>query len=162
LVVQVAQPTLVAAPPLSFEEVYLTRRVRLLQVAVLITGSPPVAEEVVQDAFIQLYRRWPQIDHPGAWVRSAVVSGCRTWQRRHIREREHQADDEFVVVDPDGIAVRQALRALTVRQRSAVVLRYFEDLSEREIAELLDCKRGTVKSLLSRSMEKLRRELDDD
>jgi RNA polymerase sigma factor (sigma-70 family) len=90
------------------------------------------------------------------------VNGCRSYGRRRAREHRHRvADVEPVVFDAGAIAVREALQVLTPRQRAAVILRYFEDLPEREIAEVLGCRPGTVKSLLSRSIAKLKESLDD-
>jgi RNA polymerase sigma factor (sigma-70 family) len=89
------------------------------------------------------------------------VNGGRSWGRRRALERRHARPPETPVIDPDGIAVRDALRVLNARQRAAVVLRYFEDLPEAEIAKVLGCRPGTVKSLLARSMPKLKEALDD-
>lgn len=145
----------------SFEVFYSDNYQRVVRTATLITGLRSVGEEIAQDAFVQLLRRWDLVEHPGPWVRRAAVSGCRTWQRRHIRERERLPVTDLVVSDPDGLAVRQALEVLSDRQRTAVVLRYFEDLSEADIAAALGCRPGTVKSLLARSMPKLKEALGD-
>lgn len=146
---------------MTFEVFYAENLVRVVQTAALITGVPAVAEEIAQDAFLQLLRRWDSVQFPKAWVRHAVVSGCRSWQRRHIRDRERSQSTELVTSDPDGLAVREALKVLSSRQRAAVVLRYFDDLSEAAIAEALDCRPGTVKSLLARSLPKLKEALRD-
>lgn len=145
----------------GFDIVYGDRYLPSVQTAALITGSRQVAEEVVQDAFIQLLRSWGSVHYPVAWLRAAVISGCRSWQRRTVLERERAPRQLLQCSDPDGLAVRDALRVLTGRQRAAVVLRYFEDLPEAQIAEALGCRPGTVKSLLSRAMPRLREALDD-
>lgn len=158
-----------AASDRTFERFYTDRYGQMVRTAALITGSAAVAEEIVQDTFVQMYRRWDEIDSPPAWARAAVVSGCRSWQRRVVRERTHAdrfgpteaGTDALVASDANAIAVRASLRSLTDRQRAAVVLRYFEDLPEAEIARLLGCRPGTVKSLLSRSLAKLKGVLDD-
>lgn len=145
----------------GFEVFYADNYLKVVRTAALITGSEPVAEEIAQDALLQLLRRWDSIEHPSAWVRRATISGCRTWQRRHIRERERSPARELATSDPDGLAVRQALSVLSTRQRAAVVLRYFDDLSEVDIATALGCRPGTVKSLLARSLPKLKEALRD-
>jgi RNA polymerase sigma factor (sigma-70 family) len=134
----------------------------MVAVARLMTGRFALAEEIVQDAFVQLYRNWGSIEYPPTYLRIAVVNGARSQGRRRATERRHPPPGpEPVVVDTTAIAVRDALQVLTPRQRAAVVLRYFEDLSERDIAEALGCRPGTVKSLLSRSITKLKGTLHD-
>jgi RNA polymerase sigma-70 factor (sigma-E family) len=146
----------------SFEDLYQSHYPRMVALARLMTDVLVVAEEVVQDAFVQLYRNWSAVEHPVAYLRIAVINGCRSQGRRRAVERRHRPSvHEPVVVDTNAIAVRDALGVLTPRQRAAVVLRYFEDLPERDIAEMLGCRPGTVKSLLSRSLTKLKGTLHD-
>ncbi|MCU1488085.1 MAG: polymerase, sigma-24 subunit, subfamily [Actinomycetia bacterium] len=151
----------VASPSSTFDQVYEAHRIRLVRTAALITGSPDVAEELVHEAFVELLRRWGDVEQVGGWLRIAVVNRCRSWQRRHILERQRAPLADLVVHDPDGLAVRAALAVLSPRQRAAVVLRYFDDLSEADIAVALGCRPGTVKSLLARSMPKLQEALRD-
>jgi RNA polymerase sigma factor (sigma-70 family) len=147
----------------TFEDVYVQTYVRLVRLARLAGADAGPAEEIVQDAFVQLYRRWSSVQNPAAYLRLAVVNGCRSWGRRLGAARRHRAQPAPpLTIDGDGLAVREALRVLSPRQRAAVVLRYFEDLPEVEIAEILRCRPGTVKSLLARSMPKLKGALRDD
>jgi RNA polymerase sigma-70 factor (sigma-E family) len=154
----------VASPAIggTIETVYRDRYSSLVRLAALTTGSVAHAEEIVQDAFVQLYRRWDQVQEPNAWLRVAVLNGCRSWVRRRRLERRLPPPLPLDVTTVDGIEVRDALSALTTRQRAAVILRYFEGLSEAEIASSLGCRPGTVKSLLSRSMDKLQEVLCND
>jgi RNA polymerase sigma-70 factor (sigma-E family) len=146
----------------TFDDVYRSHYVRLVGLARLMIGALGPAEEVVQDAFVQLYRNWESVNYPPTYVRIAVVNGCRSHGRRLAVERRRPLPDrESVVLDTTAVAVRDALAQLTPRQRAAVVLRYFEDLPEREIAEALGCRPGTVKSLLSRGLATLKGVLDD-
>ena len=146
----------------SFDDLYRSHYSRLVVLARLMTGAMAPAEEVVQDAFVQLYRKWSSIEYPTTYVRIAVVNGCRSHGRRQALERRTRVPDrEPEVFDTTAIAVRDALEVLTPRQRAAVVLRYFDDLSEREIAEALGCRPGTVKSLLARSIKKLKESLHE-
>ena len=146
----------------EFEALYRSHYARMVVLARLTIGSLAEAEEVVQDAFVQLYRNWSSVERPIGYLRIAVVHGCQSHIRRRVRERRHRSVvADRAVFDPIAIAVRDALGTLTPRQRAAVVLRYFEDLPEREIAEALGCRPGTVKSLLSRSMLSMKGLLDD-
>ena len=143
----------------AFEAVYERLWQPMVRLAALTTGSTAIAEEIVQEAFSGLYRHWARVETPAAWVRVAVVNQCRSWVRRRQLERRHPQPGPLVVDDPDGLAVRDALRLLTPRQRLAVVLRYYEDLSEKQIADILKCRPGTVKSLLARSNTPLKEAL---
>jgi RNA polymerase sigma factor (sigma-70 family) len=134
----------------------------MVRLAHLTTASNALAEELVQDAFVDLFRNWDTVRDPSAWLRRAVMSRCTSWVRRqHLERRVAARHDvpEPAIPDETGVAVREALLALSVRQRAAVVLRYLEDASERDIADALGCRRGTVKSLLSRAMSKLQKDL---
>ena len=131
----------------------------MVRLATLTAGSVALAEEITQDAFEQLHGNWSTVECPSAWLRTAVVNRCRDWLRRRTLERRHAiADDELVEPD-DGIAMRDALKSVTPRQRAAIVLRFYEQLNEREIAHLLGCRPGTVKSPLTRGVRTLRKEL---
>lgn len=147
----------------TFDALYEARYARMVAVARMMTGDLERSEEIVQDAFVQLYRRWSSIEFPITYLRMAVVNGCRSSGRRRALERRHPPiAAEPVVLDTTAVAVRTALNDLTARQRAAVVLRYFEDLPEREIAEVLGCRPGTVKSLLSRAITTMKGSLHDD
>jgi len=145
----------------TFAEVYAQRHRDVVRTAALITGSAPVGEEIAQEVFLRLYRDWDRIQSPLGWLRVATVNACRSWQRRHILERSHARAAPLVASQPDGLAVRDALNVLNHRQRTAIVLRYFCDLREADIAEAIGCRPGTVKSLLARSLARLKEELVD-
>lgn len=146
----------------KLEQLYLRRYGHLVRLAWLLGGERSPAEEIVQDAFVQLLRRGDAVTNPEAYLRIAVVHGVQSWGRRRALEQRHPVQIDEAQLDADGLAVRAALGVLSPRQRAAVVLRYFEDLPEAEIATALDCRPGTVKSLLSRSMAKLKEALHDD
>lgn len=149
-------------PEPRFDDLYRSHYARMVVLARLVTGAMAVAEEIVQDAYVQVYRNWSTIDYPVTYLRIAVVNGCRSHGRRRAVERRHQPPaQEPAVFDGVAIAVRNAIDGLTPRQRTAIVLRYFEDLPEGEIAVALGCRPGTVKSLLSRGIAKLKESLDD-
>jgi RNA polymerase sigma-70 factor (sigma-E family) len=151
-------PYLDGTAPLSFEELYVDAYVPMVRLAHLLTGSNTQAEELVQDAFVRVFGKWATIESPRAYLRQTVVNACRSQHRRRGRELRHGpgAAARAAAADPEIDFIRDALGALSDRQRKAVVLRYYEDLTEAEIAVILDCRPGTVKSLLSRAMARLR------
>lgn len=144
--------------PQALIDVYQARWVPLVRLARLLTAGDPAAEELVQDAFLRVRPRWDGVENPAAYVRAAVVNGCRNHQRR--RKIERRAITVIGVADDERDELRSALTALPVRQRSAVVLRYYEDLPEDEIAELLGCSVSAVKSLLHRAVQDLRKVIE--
>jgi RNA polymerase sigma-70 factor (sigma-E family) len=130
----------------------------LVRTAYLIVGSRAQAEEVVQDVFVAALKRWETIEVPRAYLRTSTVNACRSLLRRRTTERrllEKTIPVTVMSVGPEDPLV-DALATLSERQRVAVVLRYYEDRSEAEIAAALGCAQGTVKSLLSRALEQLR------
>lgn len=146
---------------------FVTARERALQrTAVLLTGDWALAEDLVQTALAKTWPRWERIsgrDDPELYVRRVMVNTWATWWRRRWRGEHASA------AVPDGparsdvaaevavrMAVRDALGSLTRRQRAVLVLRIADDLPEAQVAQLLGCPLGTVKSALSRALAKLR------
>jgi RNA polymerase sigma factor (sigma-70 family) len=155
-------PTPVEAPQRTFIDVYQSRYREMVQIARLTTGSNSLAEELVQDAFADLYRRFETVPTPDAYLRRAVISRCTSWVRRRVVERRFQdgrRPDPATWTDPDTVSVMDAVSRLPTRQRAAVVMRYLADWTEADIALALDCRPGTVKSLLSRARNQLAKEL---
>lgn len=150
----------------AFRAVYEAHYPSLVRLAYLTTGNLPAAEDVAQDAFVEWYRRRDQVREPVPYLRRAVVSRCTSWIRRRQLERRHAAAVDEAAgpapVDVEATAVRTALSRLNARQRAAVFLRYYLDLPESEIAAVLDCRPGTVKSLLHRALTTLKEELHVD
>jgi RNA polymerase sigma-70 factor (sigma-E family) len=140
----------------------------LYRLAYLLAGSPAEAEDLLQTTLEKAYVRWPrirQMDHPEAYVRRMLATGAvSTGRRAWIRERP-SADLPEPRDTSDGVAVLDRallwplVCALPARQRAIVVLRYYEDLTEAQIADVLGCARGTVKSQASAAMKALRRAL---
>jgi RNA polymerase sigma-70 factor (sigma-E family) len=148
----------VVAEQETFEACYRRLWPSMVRLAHLISGSEGVAEEVVQDVFLGLQPRWMMIDNPDAYVRSAVVNRARTARRRAGRETPAEvADTAAVTGNPEVDEVWAALVKLPARQRAALVLRFYEDLSEADIADALGCRPGTVKSLIHRGLQRLER-----
>lgn len=133
------------------------------RLAFALLGDASAADEVAQDAFVRLYATWRRlddIDHPASYLRRIVLNLCRTRGRRAAlhRRAEPLLREDDVAREPD-VALRldvwSALEKLPHRQRACVVLRYLEDLSEAEVARLLECSIGTVKSQLHRARARL-------
>jgi len=148
-------------PRRTFVDVYQSRYRELVQIARLTTGSNALAEELVQDAFADLYRRFETVHNPDAYLHRAVISRCTSWVRRRVVERRHQDGrrvEPATWTDPDTVSVMDAIGRLPTRQRAAVVMRYLADWPEADIARALGCRSGTVKSLLSRARNQLAKE----
>lgn len=153
----------------DFTAFVLARSARLVHFARMLCGDAGLAEDLVQTALEKAYLRWDRIElaDPFAYVRQAVVNQHLSWVRRRPW-RERPSGDAFELdmyleaeADQSGavhrrVAVRAALATLTRRERAVVVLRYAEDLTERETAAVLGVAIGTVKSANARALDKLR------
>ena len=145
----------VLGPRALFDEHYRP----LVSLAHLLTGSNDVAEDLVQDCFARLIRRGTGVANPPGYLRTSVVNAARSWHRRQALERTFGSRARDDDVAPDLQELRAALDRIRPRERTALVLRFYEDLPEAEIAEVLGCRPGTVKSLISRGLQHLRREV---
>lgn len=153
----------------DFTSFVQAEQARLIRMATLICGDPMLAQDLVQEALIKLADHWDTVDHPKAFVRQVISRDSISWWRRWRRE---SLTDEFPETPPthhtdsaEAIArahdLRAALRTLPQRQRTAIVLRYFEDLTEAQTAELMGVRLGTIKSLCHTAMNTLRAHLAD-
>lgn len=133
----------------------------LLRTARLITGDAALAQDLVQAALAKAWPRWSRIDAPEAYVRTVMVRTYLTWRRRRWHGETPTAAlpeagaDMWDAVDT-ATTVRDALAALSPRQRAVVVLRYLDDLTELQTADVLGCSVGTVKSQTSKALTRLR------
>jgi RNA polymerase sigma-70 factor (sigma-E family) len=149
-------------------QAYATGLVRL---AMLMLADQQAAEDVVQDAFLGLYRRWGTLADPGKaliYVRSSVLNGCRTVLRKRsrrlpsYREPDVESAEALALLGEEHREVLAALRRLPARQREAVVLRHCLGLTEHETALTMKISRGTVKSASSRGIAALARILKEE
>jgi RNA polymerase sigma-70 factor (sigma-E family) len=147
----------------SFEDVYRTDYARLVRAARRRTGSSETAEEVVQDAFVALYPRFDRVGRdgdPGRYVFRSVVNGCVSHHRRRgVAQRLHHLVTGPGVEPPEPSEIDEtwlAIQRLQGKRRDVVVLRYYADLPLADIAAVLDCEVGTVKSMLHRALAQLR------
>jgi RNA polymerase sigma-70 factor (sigma-E family) len=136
---------------------YVATHDRMVRLAYLLTGSRAVAEDLVHDSFLRVQSRWDAVRDPTAYLRTTVVNACRAHHRRARRERAHFPDLVVDAVAPETPIVLDALAGLPYRQRAALVLKFYEDRPEHEIAEVLGCRPGTVRSLVHRGLTTLRR-----
>jgi RNA polymerase sigma-70 factor (sigma-E family) len=160
------------APP-AINELYHSRRLSLVRLAVLMVDDLPTAEDIVQDVFTALYRKYgPElrgVTDPNAYLITGVTNAARSALRRRRTARAYlppppdtvpAAEDEALLGEGDREMLR-VLRGLTARQRQVLVLRYWSELSEGEIADTLRVSRGTVKSTAHRALSILRARLGE-
>jgi len=153
---------------------YRTHGMDLVRIAAVMLGSRAAAEDAVHDAFCGLFRHWDRLaDRRNAlpYVRSAVMNICRSELRRQARlerraDRHHRpldgdSPEHAAILGEEHRDVVTALRRLPARQREALILRYFLDLPEPEIAAAMGISQGTVKSTTSRALAALARLLKD-
>ena len=153
----------------DFADVYAAHHADALRLAYLLCGDRHRAEDAVADAFVKVYRAWSRggVERPRAYIRTAVVNTVNSRFRRLALERREAAkrsgDDRGQRLAEDALAdadeTFQALQQLPERQRTAIVLRFWADLPEKEIAAAMGISVGTVKSTISRGLQKLRVEL---
>jgi RNA polymerase sigma-70 factor (sigma-E family) len=156
----------------EFERFVQARWGSLLRTAYLLTGDRQLAEDLLQDALSRTAERWPQLagsGSPEAYVRRCLYNGAVDGWRRRARRREVIGADSVlegassgraqrdVVGDVDArVVLRQALEQLTARQRAVLVLRFYEDLTEVQTADVLGCSVNTVKSQTRKALNRLR------
>src|SRR6476620_649300 len=126
----------------SFIELYRETYAPMVRLAVLLTGSEVLAEDLVHDAFVRVHARWARVESPTSYLRAAVVNACRSARRRARLERSVAARSHAAVASLDADELFDALGALPYRQRAAIVLQYYEGLSQAEIAGVLACREG--------------------
>ncbi|MGW1343352.1 SigE family RNA polymerase sigma factor [Kribbella sp. NPDC002412] len=154
---------------LSFDELVVSTERRLLRLGLMLTGGVHSAEDLVQTVFARAHRKWERIqslDNPEAYLRTMVVNEFLSW-RRLLKNRELPVAEPVDLPSTEDIGARQALRdtawrllaTLPRQQRAVLVLRYYEDLPDDEIAAVLGCAPGTVRSNAARGLATLRNTL---
>jgi RNA polymerase sigma-70 factor (sigma-E family) len=148
----------------AFADFVSREQAALLRLAVLLTGDRGHAEDLVQTALLKTYRHWRRIcagGAPGPYVRRVLVTSHTSWRRRLMTTEQvvdtlpDSADLRSAPADPDE-DLRAALRALPPRMRTAVVLRYYADLSEEQAATAMGCSASTVNTHTARGLARLR------
>ena len=153
--------------PEWFDEFVTGRGPALLRFAYLLSGDYGLAEDLVQGALVKAHRRWAGnlgADYPEAYVRRIIINDFTSWRRRSSQVVVGQVPDTPYGDAADTVADRdlmwRALSGLPRRQRAVLVLRYYEHQSNAQIAAVLGCAEGTVRSLASRAFAALRRSPD--
>ncbi len=170
--INVAEPTTHTgrSPAAGLEGLYEAHAPDALRLAYLLTGDRALAEDLMQDAFVRMVGRFQDLrDRDAFWwyLRRTIVNLANSHFRRRQVERAYLARQRGAGSVPetdlgDRERLRGALMTLRPEQRAAVVLRFYADMTESATAEMLRCPLGTVKSMVSRAMEHLREELNDD
>jgi RNA polymerase sigma factor (sigma-70 family) len=142
------------APP-SLDTLYRSQWAGLVRLGWLMTGSREDAEDIVQEAFLALGRSLPTVASPKAYLHRCVVNLVRARARHQRVVERHPPDQPRPVLPPELDETWRLVDRLPARQRHALVLRYYDDMSIDEIAQHLGCRVGTVKSLIHRGLRKL-------
>jgi len=147
-----------------FAEIYAANFDALVRLASLLVDSAAAAEDIVQDSFAKLYTRLETVATPQPWLRTTVVNACRNERRRLGTARRYGARlaSPETATDQPVDELISSLRRLPDRQRAVVVLHYYVDLSEAEIAQILGMRIGTVKSALHRARARLQSEVSGE
>jgi RNA polymerase sigma factor (sigma-70 family) len=145
-----------------FPDFYRREYDRSVRLAWLLTGSRAAAEDVVQDAMTGVYRSFDRVESPAAYLRRAVVNRAKSRQRDERRQQDRLMFQEHArrAVDVAACELLALIGELPYRQRVVIVTRYWGGWSEKEIARALGCRPGTVKSLASRALNRLRTEVE--
>lgn len=155
-----------AVPPTAepdFTTFYEREFTRAARFAWLLVRSSAVAEDLAQEAFIALARQFDLIEDPAAFLHRVLVNQARTWQRNEHRNalKLVRASHDLGPLSPADVDLFDLVGTLPYRQRVVIVARYWLGWSETEIAAALKCRPGTVKSLASRALARLRKEMGD-
>jgi RNA polymerase sigma factor (sigma-70 family) len=157
--VVVATTAVVGDADVSAESVFHEHWINMYRLATMLVANPETGEEIAQEAFTRWYARKESVDHPGAYLRTLVVNLANGHHRKRTsahRWRHLFDTDGTRSTGEPGDVMSDMINALPPRQKAVVVLRYFEGCSEAEIADILQCRPGTVKSAMSRALETLR------
>lgn len=148
----------------DLERLFVSHRLKMVRLAHLLTGSLAIAEEVVQESFIKVFEKRASVNNPVGYLHRTVVNGCHSRARR----RKTEAAKLNTIRNSDGIntatlpsetlEIWETLHVLSPKQRTAIVLRFYNDLTTAETADVMGVRPGTVKSLVHRGLEVLRKE----
>lgn len=142
---------------IHWEQLVQEQENRLYRAALAILGNAQEAEDAVQDAFLAFWSKAPEdVREPGAWLMRVLVNRCRSCLRSAWRRETLPLWEDLPAPEPEEQPLLKELYALPPRDRAVVHLFYYEGYSTQEIARMLNCRPGTVRSRLSRAREKLR------
>jgi len=145
---------------IDFDDFFRSHYPATVRLAHLLTGSNQAAEDLAQEAFRRVYSHYSDLQEPAPYLRAVTVNVCRNWHRGRSREadrlRRHGTSPTETVMEHDELL--DTIRKLSYRAQAVLVLRYWLDLSEADIAASLGCRPGTVKSIHSRALDAIRTE----
>jgi RNA polymerase sigma-70 factor (sigma-E family) len=154
---------------MTFEEFAASRLPALLAFATVLSGQRATAEDIAQEVLIRAYHKWDQIgsmDRPDLYVRKMIMNEFLSWRRRSWRlipsgdpDQDQPVTADYATGHAEQNAMLAQIMGLPRRQRAVLVLRYYEDRSDAEIAELLGCTPGSVRAYASRALARLRIEM---
>jgi RNA polymerase sigma-70 factor (sigma-E family) len=160
------------ADPRGFEEYVAARGAALVRFARLLTGDVHRAEDLVQDALAKAYLRWSRIrraDNPEVYIRRMLINGSHQWWRRRSNREvpadltaERPAPGDLGTESAERDTMRRLIGNLPHRQRTVLVLRYYEDLDDAAIAEILNCSPVTVRTHAMRALRRLRNDYTNE
>ncbi len=144
----------------GFKTLYRDEYASQVRRATLLVGSSEAANDIVQDTFVRLYQRWNSVVEPGPYLNRSVLNGCRDYGRRKQRDRAlvHKLPSTLESEESNEI-LWDVLQELPFNHRAAVVLRYYGGMTEREIAEHLNCRPSSVGPWIRRGLDKMRKVL---
>jgi RNA polymerase sigma-70 factor (sigma-E family) len=143
----------------GFSDFYRSEYPGMVRLAASLTGDFDRAEDVVQDAFARMHSRFPSLDRPGGYLRTAVVNLCKDHHRRKALEHREALRPASGSLSLQATEMIDVLMQLPFKQRAVLVLRYWGDWTEAEIAHAVGCRPGSVKSHASRGLAALRKEI---
>lgn len=150
---------IMSGPGESFEDFYRREWAPMVRLARLLVGVASIAEEIAQEAFIAIHKRWGTIESPGGYTHTTVVNLSRSYHRRAKLERERVPRPEIITGEPEVDEMFEKVMQLPENQREALVMRFYLDLTVPQIALAMNIKEGTVKSHIHRGVSALRGEL---
>ena len=144
----------------GFDDLYRAEYRPMVRLARGLVDTSESAEEIVQEAFAKVFERWSRLDEPGGYLRTAVVNGARSELRKREVRRRIGLTRRALPPPVEQDYLIDALETLPPKQKTALVLRFYGDMSEKEIAEAMGVRPGTVKSTTSRGLATLRKAIE--
>ena len=149
----------------TFEAFYARLWPSIARLGIVTAGSADLGEDLAQEAFLRLRDHYARVEHPGAYLRKVLVnlakSAATAESRRNARQLRAMSTEVHCLADAEDRELIEALKELSFKQRTALVLRYWGDWTDAAIADVLDCRAATVRSLIRRGLASLRSNMED-
>ncbi len=145
-----------------FSVFYEKQYEKMLRLAYLMLGKVELSEDVAQESFLKMHKRWHLIENPDAYIKRVVINACNSHFRKSFREKTalNRMKSIDLESEPTSLDFMHSLNKLNKKQKAAVILKYYFDLSEKEVATVLKLKQGTASSLIHRGVESLRASIE--